>query len=202
MKNSVVLATVIMAIVGTGSIVGTTDGFGILTNPSSSTNVQQTPFEGHVTIVAKHADGTVYAYRQSDNTVTIYGKTCASVLIFGTNSTQCGGNTSTDKFQYVAVGTSNNPESDTSVYLGSEIVRAIKTQGGTTNATSGGHAFADVVSLITIGNATGGASLNEAGLFDAALAHQGHMFARKLISPAIAVNNGDLVNVKWTITIG
>src|SRR5215472_10077967 len=123
MKNYSILATLVLGLVGVFGIIETSSGFNIF-GPQSNTLVQQAPFEGHVTIIAKHSDGTVFAYRQSDNTVTIFGKTCASVLIFGTNSTQCSGNSNTNKFTQVAVGTSNSPEVDTSTFLGSEIVRA------------------------------------------------------------------------------
>jgi len=212
MKNYTILATVVMAIIGVGGIIGTTSGFSFTSPTSSQGNspAEQSAFEGHVTVIAKHPDGTVYAYRQSDNTVTQVGKTCAGVALFGTNGTagtiQCGG-AGTNKFQYVSVGDSAAALGDGYVFLNSEVQRQIENVGiGTTNATSGGKAVSDVVATLTMAN--GSKTLAESGLHDGAGTHtaggvpSSHMFSRLLISPTIAVNNGDQVTVRWTISLG
>lgn len=209
MKNYTILATVVMAIIGVGGIIGTTSGFSFTSPTSSQGNspAEQSAFEGHVTVIAKHSDGTVYAYRQSDNTVTQVGKTCAGVALFGSNGTggtaQCGG-AGTNKFQYISVGDSGAALSDGFTFLNSEVQRQIQNGGiGTTNATAGGKAVSDVVATITMTNATGGKTLQESGLHDGSGTHaSSHMFSRLLISPTIAVNNNDQVTVRWTISLG
>jgi len=231
MKNTSILATIVMVVIGVGGIVGSTSGFGTFSNSNGKTAEQSGLFEGHFTVTAKHPDGTVYAYEQSDNTVTIYGKTCVAALAFGTNSTHstCYGTTA-PKFTWIGLGNGSAvvPTVDTDYTLSKEAIRqnASSVQGatsgvGSVNATTGGHAYAVIQNLFTIPTETvggwngttfsikSGTILSEAGLFDGSkgpsasvVTNNAHMFAHTALASTVTVNPGDQVTVKYSIAIG
>lgn len=195
MKNSSALAAIIMAVVGVGGIAGSTSGFGIFSSPNSNTSEQNGLLEGHFTVIAKHPDGTVYAYSQSDNTVTTEGKSCLAGAAFGGNGTNLictNGVTKFPRFTWIAIGNGTTAPLDTDITLQVEALRQNATQVaingltggvGVVNATTGGHAYAVSTTTFTIptetttlatngpGNGTtksikAGTAISEAGLFD------------------------------------
>jgi hypothetical protein len=204
MKNSSILAALVMAVIGAGGIVGSTSGFGTsISNSNGNTAEQNGLMEGHVTLTAKHSDGTVFAYIQTDNTVTNVGKTCVAAIAFGVNSTSstCYGTTRIgQQFTWIGLGnqTTVSPLT-TDTQLGYQVLRQNATAAfgstsgsGVTNATGTGHAYAIIQTVFTVpatltgglgsgpGNNTGGQSLHqpttltEAGLFDAQGQGAGH----------------------------
>lgn len=218
------LAVCVIAIAGVSGVFGTLNGFSVL--PAQTNGVSgSAPLEGHVTVVATHPDGNVYAYRQTDNLVTNVGKTCVGVLVFGVagNSTTDGGGavsthcqaTSVGKFQFIGIGTDTTTAAVEQTHLGKEIeARQQDATPGVTNATGTGASSTLVgigiinAAFTTTANSTA-QSIGEAGLFDATRngggvtsSLSGHMFARQVISPAIGVNTGDTLNIKWTISLG
>jgi hypothetical protein len=191
-----------MAVLGVSGIVGSTSGFGTFSNSNGNTAEQNGLMEGHITVTAKHPDGTVYAYIQTDNTVTNIGKGCVAAMAFGTNSSSaiCAGSASQGipRFTWIALGNGTNvATATTDTALGYQVFRqnASSTFGatsgvGVTNATGTGHAYAIIQTVFTIpstlvANAQGpgnGSNFNvkspttltEAGLFDQQSAASAH----------------------------
>ncbi|MDE1770087.1 MAG: hypothetical protein KGI28_06000 [Thaumarchaeota archaeon] len=169
MKNTSILAAMVMAVIGAGGIVGSTSGFGTFSSSNGNTAEQNGLFEGHLTVTAKHSDGTVYAYSQTDNTVTNIGKGCVAAMAFGTNSSaaSCAGSASQGipRFTWIALGNGSNvATATTDTALGYQVFRqnASSTFGatsgvGVTNATGTGHAYAVIQTVFTIpSNLSGG----------------------------------------------
>jgi hypothetical protein len=232
MKNTSILAALVMAVLGVSGIVGSTSGFGTFSNSNGNTAEQNGLMEGHITVTAKHPDGTVYAYIQTDNTVTNIGKGCVAAMAFGTNSSSaiCAGSASQGipRFTWIALGNGTNvATATTDTAIGYQVFRqnASSTFGatsgvGVTNATGTGHAYAIIQTIFTIpstlvANAQGPGNgsnfsikspttLTEAGLWDqqGASAHGGHIFAHTPLSSSVSVNPGDQVTVKYSIAVG
>ncbi len=182
---------------------------------SGSIMAEQSGFLGHVTLVATHPDGTIFAYRQGDNAILDNGANCIGNLVFGAqNSTgtgqilkaNCAG-----KFQYVAVGTNSTSTSVAAGgYAGFLQELASTSRGnaasspinyGVTNSTGTGSsaaAHAVIAQNISIGSS---GTVATVGLADSPTAYAGTLFARQQLGSTIAVNSGDTIKVTWSIDI-
>jgi hypothetical protein len=157
----------------------------------------QEPLLGHLTIVEKDQNGNVKAYRQSDNVVTQVGRTCTAAALFG-SAVQCA---NIGTYQFIGVGTNSVSETSSDTALFGLISKTTRTGYTLTNSTASIGGIASESALFTFAASS---TVAESGLFDSTATPntQSHMFARKAITPPIAVNNGDTVTVTWSITTG
>lgn len=171
---------------------------------------------GHVTTTVSDASGNIKAYRQTDNTVVATGKNCVSKLLFGgstsrgaAGSTVCVG-ANTTPWNVIAVGNGSGAVTPaTADYkLAAEPAsnsNGLNRQTGTityTNATSGSAtALMQATFGPLSGLSSGGTQVTESGLFNSTTVAATGMFAHQGIT-SIALNNGDSLTIKWTITIG
>jgi hypothetical protein len=182
---------------------------------SGSTMAEQSGFLGHVTLVATHPDGTIFAYRQGDNTILDNGANCIGNLVFGAqNSTgsgqilkaNCAG-----VFKYIAVGTNATATSVAARGSGAFLQELASTNRGdasstpinygVTNSTGTGSSVAAhvvVAQNISIGSS---GTIATVGLADSATVNGGTLFARQQLGSTIAVNSGDTIKVTWSIDI-
>lgn len=180
---------------------------------------------GHLTLIARDADGTILRYIQSDNTIVNVGENCVAELLFdvdttGTNgcddssgATTGGFGATPDGFTFIAVG--DNATGIASPTLQSEetaigltlenttstMVRKDVTTPGITQ--SSGTSSSAVVVLSADFTSEGGTSdVDESGLFDdVTTGGDENMFARQTFSN-VRLSAGDVLTVEWTITIG
>jgi len=173
-------------------------------------DVHNVGFIGHVEFVQKNAAGYTIGYYQSDNKVMDDGKDCVARQTFDTGNA-LGTCAAFGEFQHIAVGDANcaSCEDGTRLTLQSEIgTRRLDTSiaAFTTAADPAGTIV--VINTETpfsfgVGNETN--NIFEAGLFDASTG--GNVFAIRNVTattpnPGIDVNNGDTLDVTWTITVG
>lgn len=142
--------------------------------------------QGKFTLVARHADGEVFATRELINTITDAGEDEVAKLVVGVTAAA---------FDYIALGTDSTAAADSQT----ELVAEITTNGGEraqdgTTTTSGNVATVDVTF-----NFTGSLGIKEVGLLNAA--SDGDMLARQVFD-IINVGNGDSLTATWNITCG
>lgn len=173
---------------------------------------------GHVTTIATDANGHIKAYRQTDNFVVNNGKDCVTKLLFGGSTTrgaQAGGGTScfgllNAPFTAIAVGNrtaaitaaSTNSSLTNEAIAGNGLSRQVGTVGYT-NATGSTGSITTIQTTFgpLTGLSSGGTHVTESGLFNSTAVNAGGMFAHQAIS-SIALNTGDSLTIKWTITVG
>jgi hypothetical protein len=179
---------------------------------SGSTMAEQSGFLGHVTLVATHPDGTVFAYRQGDNSILNNGATCIGNLVFGAKNVTTGlAANCAGVFKYVAVGTNTTATSVSARGSGIFLQELASTSRGdasatpinygvtnSTNTGSAGAAHAVVAQNISIGSS---GTVATVGLSDSATVNGGTLFARQQLGSTIAVNSGDTIKVTWSIDI-
>jgi hypothetical protein len=179
---------------------------------SGNTMAEQSGFLGHVTLVATHPDGTIFAYRQGDNAILDNGATCIGNLVFGAkNATKGLANNCAGVFKYVAVGTNGTTTSVAAGGSGANLVELASTSRGdasatpinygvtnSTNTGSAGAAHSVVAQNISIGSS---GTISTVGLADSATVNGGTLFAIQQLGSTIAVNSGDTIKVTWSIDI-
>ena len=201
------IGAIVAGIAGFASL-GTTSASSLLT--IQGTDIHETgQMIGHVTYVVRDTNGQIKHYFQSDNVITNKGRDCSAVAIFGTGDpTDC---VDPGIFAYIAIGNATGATAAvgdlalaTSNDNGDEMDRSGLLVADITPATTGGT----VVSLVTdpafefkyLGSPT---KVTQSGIFDAAPAKSGNMFAIKDISQTggLEVTNADTLSVTWTITL-
>jgi len=167
---------------------------------TATTNVEGYPILGHVTLVAKDADGNIKSYLQTDNVVTQIGENCVVKSVFdrtGTSSVSwaapCPGTTN---FKGIAIGSSSTAASDANTALGTEVLRAGATSFSLTAAGSGAGAHAVMAKTFTGTTQT----IAEAGVFDNN-ATGGNMLARQTFT-GIPLQSTDSLTINWDIKFG
>ncbi len=174
---------------------------------------------GHVTTIATGPDGSIKAYRQTDNVVVNTGKDCVTRLLFGgASGTGRGLGTGTT----TCIGGLNAPWTSIAVGNRTTAVTVASTNSSLTSEAKAGNGLSRQVGTVTYTNATGTASsitviqttfgpltglssggtqVTESGLFNSTTVNAGGMFAHQAIS-SIALNTGDSLTIKWTINVG
>jgi len=175
---------------------------------------------GHVTIAVKAPDGTVKAYRQTDNLITDDGANCVGKLLFGGGSTGGRGTASaaatgpvcvgalTAPFNYIGTGSGTTAADKSQAKLVTEnnangLTRQIGTITYTNDTASGASSAVQTIAIAKTFSVTGaGGNVAEAGLFNDTFANAATsgMFARQTFSN-IALASGDSLAVTWTISI-
>ena len=208
---AIVLPSIVLAF-AVGLIVAT-EGAPSALFTAPATDVQKVGFLGHVEFIHKNADGYVVSYYQADNLVMDDGKNCALALFDPTFAASSGCSLSTDEFTWIAIGNATcvSCEDATRTTLQAEMDnRRQDTVLGTPAFTAasggaGGIAVINTEAPFSIGPNNNTNNIFEAGLFDASTG--GNVFAIRNTTAAtpnlgIDVNDGDTLDVTWTITVG
>jgi hypothetical protein len=164
---------------------------------TSSTNMESYPVLGHITAIAKDANGNVKSYLQTDNIVTQVGENCVVSKVFNNpKSGTTDGCTSTTNFRAIAIGTGTAAATDAQTALTTEALRAGATTFTITAAGSGAGAHAVLAKTFTGTTQT----IAEAGVFDANVTG-GNMLARQTFT-GIPLAASDSLTINWDIKFG
>lgn len=213
---AIVLPTIVLAF-AVGLFV-TTEGTPTALFAAPAADVQNVGFMGHVEFVHKNADGYVISYYQTDNQVMDDGKDCVAVRTFdAANALAASDCTSSAEFQFIALGdrscgTATTCEDGARTSMDQEMTAARRADTAIAGFTSAADPAGTIVVINTevpfnIGPGNNTNNIFEAGLFDVITVSGGNVFAiRNTTStspnPGIDVNNGDTLDVTWTITVG
>ena len=209
---AIVLPSIVLAF-AVGFIL-TTEGVpsALFTAPAAQ-DAPSVGFLGHVEFVQKNAAGDTIGYFQSDNLVMERGKDCVAIQAFDTNNAQqgtiCPG--TFGEFRFIAIGDAvcTSCEDATADALTNEIgSRREDTNVAGFTAATGGTGTLVVINTevpFNFGPANNTNNIFDAGLFDNTAA--GNVFAIRNVTSAspnlgIDVNDGDTLDVTWTITVG
>jgi len=187
---------------------------------ASSKNVAVGLMTGHLEIEARHADGELYAYRQTDNEVVDDGEQCILKMLFSSKngnigrgeytSTGAGACTGslTGAWDVIAIGTTYNSgnTADTDVGLGNEtstsngLKRGVATTKTWSNGT-GTDATQIELSKTFTSTSPRAHAIAESGLFNSTTVDTNGMLAHKKFS-AVTLANGDSITITWTFRVG
>jgi hypothetical protein len=206
-----VIGTIFVAaigiIIGLGSI-----------SPVAQLVVQQATTEktgilGHVTYIVTDSKGNTVSYLQTDNLVVNKGKNCALTLLFQSNSSNngCtlvetltqGSPSTTNGFNYISIGNGTGTVTATSTQLpnGGTNYKNATGQGSVVITQAAGGSGTAVLQKTFSFIAANKTTITSSGLFDKSGGSTMNMFSGQ-DSLATAVNAGDSLTVKWTITVG
>lgn len=207
---AIVLPTIVLAF-AVGLMV-TTEGTPSALFAAPAANVQNVAFMGHVELLQKNAVGDTIGYFQSDNLVMDDGKDCVAIRTFDTANAlaTCG---SFGEFQFIALGDTQcvSCEDGTRTTLQGEMTtrRADTSIAAFTTASdpAGTQVIINTEVPFNIGPGNNTNNVFEVGLFDTITASSGNVFAIRNSTatspnPGIDVNDGDTLDVTWTITVG
>ena len=186
---------------------------------ASTKNVAIGLMTGHLEIEARHADGELFAYRQTDNEVVDDGEQCILKMLFATsNSGEAGrgeyassGNGActgalTGAWDVIGIGTTTTSAADTNVALGNETstTSGLERDRATTKTWSNGtgtDATQIVLSKTFTNNSANNHAIAESGLFNSTTVDKNGMLAHKAFS-AVTLANGDSITITWTFRVG
>lgn len=154
---------------------------------------------GHVTLTLYGTDGSIKAYRQTDNLIVNNGDNSTVNKMFGVARTTTA---AVGTFNAVAVGTGATAPTTANTALGTQ--SGHKVIGATSIATAT-HGNVVLTATFNPGKITNSsAAITEAGIFDntaANLANNGtNMFARQTFT-SITVGSADTLTIAWTVNI-
>ncbi len=207
---AIVLPSIVLAF-AVGLIV-TTEGAPSALFTAPAADVQNVAFMGHVEFIQKNAVGDTIGYYQSDNKIMDDGKDCVAIRTFHA-ANGLGTCASSAEFQFIAIGdaTCSTCEDGTRTTLQNEIGSRRADTSIAAFITASDPAGTTVVINTEVpfsfgaGNSTN--NIFEAGLFDVITTSSGNVFAIRNVTGAspnlgIDVNDGDTLDVTWTITVG
>jgi len=183
----------------------------IQATPSATS--EQGQIMGHVTLVLTDEDGTIKAYRQTDNA--IYNNGFNQIIDDAFGSAACAGcqNVDTADFDVIGIGTGVVPAALSATDLASPTGTATlcdRVVDGT-GAVSAADTFLVTISA-SFGGLTSGAdmanancegtAITEAGLFNSATDATGEMFAAQGFAAINIVSATDILTVTWELTFG
>jgi len=179
--------------------------FNLGESQTSSTNSEGSHIAGHVTMFVTGPDGSVTAYRQSDNIIVNQGADCANKALFAPSTgitTTCSGSPGTFNVLALGTGTNGNARGDTALNAETSVSGLGRATASTVNATAAPGGGTSKVSLSNTFTNTGAQTvISEAGLFNSTNKNIDGMFAEEPISPTITLNTNDALTVKWTISL-
>lgn len=200
------LLSAIVLSVGILGVYGFTSMPSTLKAQSDTQNMGAVPMLGHVTLTVTDPQGNILAYHQGDNVVVNQAEDCLSAKVFGIASPQCSVSGSSAVYNVIAIGNASSPSATkTDTGLTTEITNAGlgRATAGTQSETdaTGGAPVSDVLQQ-QFTNIGGTHTITEAGLFNStSVSATKGMFAHQVFT-GIALNTGDSLTVKWTITMG
>jgi hypothetical protein len=146
---------------------------------------------GHITLVARHKDGEVFAVRETSNIVTNGGLAALSGCIIGQQTTD---------YKYLAVGTDATAPAATDTALGSELTTAgmgRASDSGPAQSNDGGVTN-DTAVLDYVWTATDVATVNEIGVFNSSSG--GTMAAHGTVTQ-VSLTTSDTLTGTYKITL-
>ena len=229
-KSTIIVLVAALAVLSGAMGMSMTGAFsdqGIMT--ASTKNIAVGLMTGHLEIEARHPNGELYAYRQTDNEVVDDGEQCILKMLFATTGTgsaagrgeytstnAAGGNPActgalTGAWDVIGIGTTTTSAADTDVRLGNEtstsngLLRGTATSKTWSNGTGTGATQIELSKTFTSASPRAHA-IAESGLFNsttictADTSCQG-MLAHKAFS-AVTLANGDSITITWTFRVG
>ena len=142
--------------------------------------------QGEFTLVAKHADGEVFATREIINLIMDAGEDEVAQMVIGAAS---------DGFDWIAIGTDDTAPDDAQTALIAEIT----TNGGARDQDATPEATANVATIAVLFDFSGALAIKEVGLLNAETT--GDMMSRQIFD-VINVGDGDSLTATWSIRIG
>ena len=140
---------------------------------------------GVITLIARHADGTIFAKRRIKNTVTSAGKTLAATLLYGTGTA----------FSAIAIGVGT----PSGTALGSESTTNGGARRSGANVTTSNPSGA-IAQWATIFTFSGALAITEEGIFNSGTGGAGTMLASQSFS-VINVANLDTLTITHQVTL-
>jgi len=165
---------------------------------------------GHVTLVLTDEDGTIKAYRQTDNAV--YNNGFNQIIDDAFGSAACAGcQATTADFDVIGIGTGIVPAalSATDLTAPTGTATLCDRVADPTGATSVADSFLVTISASFGGSASTadmanvaceGTAIIEAGLFNSATDATGEMFAAQAFSAINIASTTDVLTVTWELT--
>jgi len=190
--------------VGLAAVVSLGGSYALMQDNHSSNGIQQEGMKtlGHLTLVAYASDGSIKAYRQTDNLVVNNGDNQTANKIFGTALTTTSA--TQNVFNSVAVGTGVAAPTTMQTALGTQAGHKLSAAVTTPNPV---HGQAVLTATFGAGRITNSSvtAITESGIFDNTagsnlVQNNTNMFARQTFS-AINVGPTDSLQLTWTITI-
>jgi hypothetical protein len=196
--SAIVLSVGILGVYGFNSIPST------LQAQSDAQTIGAVPMLGHVTMTVTDPKGNILAYHQGDNVVVNQAEDCLSSKVFGIKTTDGGSGCGTYNVIVLgnhtgAVAAKTNSTMDAEITTGPGLGRQTASTQTVTQATSGSPVSDLLQATFTNGGTTD--TVTEAGLFNSTVASSVGMFAHQAFT-GVALNNGDSLTVKWTVTMG
>ena len=147
---------------------------------------------GHITLVARHKDGEIFATRQTDNMVVNLGLAALSGCVIGEQTTD---------YDYLAVGTDASAPASTDTALGNELTtgglaRSIDSSPGQSND---GGVTDDTAVLDHVWTASDASTVNEIGVFNSTSG--GTMLARGTVTQ-VSLTTDDTLTGTYKVTLG
>ncbi len=183
------------------------------TQATLSATSEQGQIIGHVTLVLTDEDGTIKAYRQTDNAV--YNNGFNQIIDDAFGSAACVGcqNVDTTDFDVIGIGTGIVPAalSATDLTAPTGTATLCDRVADPTGAASVADSFLVTISASFGGSASTadmanvaceGTAIIEAGLFNSATDATGEMFAAQAFSAINIASTTDVLTVTWELTFG
>ena len=199
---------------------------------ASSKNVAVGLMTGHLEIEARHADGELYAYRQTDNEVVDDGEQCILKMLFATtgnvaNSDGRGEYTTTGActgaltgaWDIIGIGTTTTSATDTNVYLGNDTSGTFTytpTNGnndgmpglerGVATTKTWTNGTADTTTKIELSKTFTNLSTNNAAIAESGLFNSTTAAGSGMLAhkefSAVTLTTNDSITITWTFTVG
>ena len=193
-----------LVIITTISIIAALSSTFVVMQGSHTSGIQSDNMKGlgHVTLVLYGADGSIKAYRQTDNLIVSNGDNSTVNKMFGVARTTTG---TVGTFNAVQVGTTNTAPTTADTKLACDPNCAGHKVIGTTSITTATRGNVVLTATFNPGKITNSsASIVEAGIFDNTAANLGsnstNMFARQTFT-SITVGSADTLTITWTVNI-
>ncbi|MGI0045796.1 MAG: hypothetical protein ACREBB_01220 [Nitrosotalea sp.] len=197
--SAIVFSVGILGVYGFTSIIPST-----LKAQSEPQAIGAVPMLGHVTLTVTDPKGNILAYHQGDNVVVNQAEDCLSYKVFGIKSNQC--TTGGAVYNVIVLGNHTGAVAGkTNSTMGTEETapQGLGRQTAGTQTETDATTGAPVSDVLQAQFTNGGTAntVTEAGLFNSTVVNSAGMFAHQAFT-GIALNNGDSLTVKWTVTMG
>ena len=165
------------------------------------------PIYGHVTIVHSDPDGNILSYMQTDNVVTAEGKNCMAEQVFGLAAATCA---ITDTpfntiglFDGQTFANTDTASSKSAALLTNAGFAGLGNATGTvsenTPAAGATNQITDITNTFNAGTGVTTKTVDGAGLYNSGV---DALFAGQAFGSAVVLNDGDSLQVTWSITLG
>ena len=225
-KSTIIVLVAALAVLSGAMGMSMTGAFsdqGIMT--ASTGNAATGMLIGHVAIEGRHADGELFAYRQTDNEVVDDGEQCILKMLFGSDGSYgrgeytslgtgaCTGSL-TGAWHVIGIGTTTTAADDVNIKLGNETsgilsnytdgVEGLERGVATTKTWTNGTADTETKIALskTFTNLSGVThTIAESGLFNSTTVAGSGMLAHKAFT-GVALATSDSITITWTFIVG